>query len=630
MLILLPAAVYLLFYLLFQRRLACSPSRRVNLLLAALAWALTLTLLTELLSLFSALRPFPLAVAWGVVLLAALAAFLRLPSRPVQIAAALPAPLSWIEKTWLAGMAAVLGLTLLIALLAAPNNWDSMVYHLSRVAHWAQNGTVAFYPTATLRQLFLNPWSEYALAHFFILAGGDRFVNLLQWLALPASLAGVSWIARQLGAPRSGQILAALAAATLPMSVLQATTTQNDLAAALWLVCLVVFLIEYVRAPSAWSLAAAGVALGLAVLTKSTAYLFALPFMLLFAAWGLRRLRLAFIRPLAVLAFLALLVNLPHYARNTALFASPIGPSQETVLYRNDRFTPAVLVSNLTRNLALHLATVSPFNEAVYDAVAAVHNWIGLDLNDPGTTWQDHVFRVDRYIVNEDASGSPFHLGLLALTVVMLILRRRRVPARAALVYAGLLAAGLLVFSAFLRWQTWHPRLHLPLLILACPLLGLLPALIHRRLVLAVGLALIAFTAPIFYFNPARPLLADFTIFNLPRREVMIIRKNLVVPYIEGVNHILGRGCAQVGLYLPDGEWEYPVWNLMAASGLPGVRIEHVAVDNVSARLDRGDFQPCAVFSTVPLPAGEFVGRDGSRYPLAWSLDPVYIYAPPE
>ena len=64
-----------------------------------------------------------------------------------------------------AWIAVVVALTGAIALFAVPITWDSMTYHLARVAHWAQDHTVAFYPTHVVRQLYPPPWAEYAMLH---------------------------------------------------------------------------------------------------------------------------------------------------------------------------------------------------------------------------------------------------------------------------------------------------------------------------------------------------------------------------------------------------------------------------------------------------------------------------------
>jgi hypothetical protein len=50
--------------------------------------------------------------------------------------------------------AAIVGIASTTGLLAAvawPSQWDSMVYHLPRIDHWIQNRSVAFYPTHILR-----------------------------------------------------------------------------------------------------------------------------------------------------------------------------------------------------------------------------------------------------------------------------------------------------------------------------------------------------------------------------------------------------------------------------------------------------------------------------------------------
>lgn len=628
MLILLLFLTWLSLLLLFARRAYLPADLRLNLLLGWAVWGGLLTLLSELASLFNALNRLGLAIGWGIALLGVLVllrsrhlAAARVDFNPARHA------LHLADKLLLAGVGLAAALSGVIAVQAAPNNWDSMVYHLSRVMHWLQNDNLNFYPTHILRQLYLNPWSEYAHANLYALGSGDRFLNLLQWFSGLGALLGVSLLARQMGARPAGQALAVVFTASLPMTILQMSSTQNDLAAAFWLVCFAVFLLEDLRAPSLPARLGIGLSLGLAVLTKSTVYLFAFPLVVLYAMRRLRRQGWSFLAQLALIAALALAVNLPHYVRNLSAFGSPLGPAEETRLYRNDRFGLDVLASNLSRNFALHLVSFSPVNQAVQGAVEGLHGWLGMNINDPATTWEDHQFRLDRFVVNEDFTGAPLHLGLLGAALALLALRRHRLNSREVWWFAAGLLAALLIFCGFLRWQLWHARLHLPLLVLSAGIVGLLPDVLDRRITRVLAAALLLTMLPVFYFNQSKPLVQDWNIFNLPRREVMIIRKNLVVPYIEGVNYLLDeRACHQLGLYLPDEEWEYPVWALYKAAGLTEFRIEHVGVENRSADLPRSAFQPCAVFATRPLAARESAQLNGAHYRLGWQLDPIWIY----
>jgi len=94
--------------------------------------------------------------------------------------------------------------------------------------HWAQNASVSHYPTANLRQLQFGPAAEYILLHLQVLSDSDRWANLVQWLAMVGSVALASLLARHWGAGRSGEWLAGILVATLPMGILQSSTTQND------------------------------------------------------------------------------------------------------------------------------------------------------------------------------------------------------------------------------------------------------------------------------------------------------------------------------------------------------------------------------------------------------------------
>src|SRR5262249_2538151 len=123
----------------------------------------------------------------------------------------------------LAGVVIIAATTGFIALVAPPNTWDSLTYHMSRVMHWAQNRSVSHYPTHIQRQLHHTPWAEFAILHLQLLSGNDRFANTVQWFAMLGSVTGVSLIAKQVGADARGQIFSAVIAATIPMGILQAS-----------------------------------------------------------------------------------------------------------------------------------------------------------------------------------------------------------------------------------------------------------------------------------------------------------------------------------------------------------------------------------------------------------------------
>ena len=76
-------------------------------------------------------------------------------------------------------MAAVAGLTLIVAVLSAPNNWDSQSYHLPKVEEWVQRGSVGLFPSDFFSQNDLAPGAEYLLLHLRLLRHRCRRQPLL-------------------------------------------------------------------------------------------------------------------------------------------------------------------------------------------------------------------------------------------------------------------------------------------------------------------------------------------------------------------------------------------------------------------------------------------------------------------
>ncbi|HMR66227.1 MAG TPA: glycosyltransferase family 39 protein [Anaerolineae bacterium] len=560
----------------------------------SILWGVYLALVTEGLSLLHQLHFGAVVIVWSLPLLGAgwlLARNGSLWRRPNL----------WVPP-WPLGLIAGLVLLLVtvsggLALFSAPNNWDSMTYHLSRVMHWHQNQTVAHYSTHELRQLYQNPWAEFAILHFQLLAGTDRWANLVQWLAYVGSLVGVSFIAGQFGAQATGRYLTALIAATVPMAVLQAVTTQNDLVLSFWLVCLVSFIL-LVRQQTHWLplLGAAG-SLGLAVLTKGTAYIFAAPLLLWLGLLLLKRYRWRVWQPLGVVAVVVLLLNSGHYARNLHLFGSPLQPELGQYSYQNEIFSPAAVISNLVRNAALHLNLAVPnLIEPTEQAVDAIHRLLHLDPNDPRTTWPGMKFEI-RSNISEDSFGNFLHFSLMVLSLAGLARARVRSNYKLLPGYGGLLCLAFFLFGLYLKWQPWHSRLHLPLFILGAPVVGIMVAELFPRPV--VGLLVIVLTTQTGYLmvhNPLHPLWGPRNVFTSPRSDQYFWPNPVLQePYQAATELIQARGCRQIGLLLPLDFWEYPFWILLNRPGDSPVWIENVQVGNVSQALQSLAFEPCAV-----------------------------------
>src|SRR5208282_3647504 len=91
-----------------------------------------------------------------------------------------------------AGVCVIVALIGLTALLSLPNTWDVMTYHLPRIVHWLQQGSLAFYPTQEVRQLISPPGAELCILQVHALSGADYLDNLPQWWSFVGSAIGVS------------------------------------------------------------------------------------------------------------------------------------------------------------------------------------------------------------------------------------------------------------------------------------------------------------------------------------------------------------------------------------------------------------------------------------------------------
>ena len=578
---------------------------RDALIRAATIWGVLVVVITEGLSMTRWLSRSSMATAWLLVDLAALIYLCftvrrRLRQKPPASSEATGGRVTIVEGRLLAGALVIVALAGVCGLVYPPNTWDAMEYHMPRVVHWIQNRTVAFYATHYPPQIHWPPLAEFMVLQFHMLLGDDRLDNLVQWFGLVASVGGVTLLARSMGAGVRGQVLAALFCATIPQGLLEASGAKNNYVVAFWLVAFAYYLHRTRQQAHVADVLYVGAALGLAWLTKATAYPFSLAIALAWALSGGWSINVPWIKGGLIVALVSVGLNAGHLARTYSLYGSPFGPAAEfsdpTFKYTNDGVTVSGLISNISRNLALHMATPSEtVNAALESGVVAVIRAVGDDPNNPRTTWPFTTFAISAMSRHEALAGNLAHLILILTAIGMMIGRRRlRLPA-AVIAYSAGLVGAFVFFCAMLKWQPWHARFHLPLFVLWSPVIGLLmsrawPAGVTSGL----GALLIVLAFPVVAGNQLRPL----TSLGGDRLDRYFADNRAVKSsFLAVAQFVKETGCRDIGLDAHGRQlYEYPLLVLLdAASGDRNVRDVGVTNESSAYAVSEDQFRPCVV-----------------------------------
>ena len=235
--------------------------------MAYLAFVANLGLVTLVLSPFREVTRGGLAVAESVLLAAALATWLRRGRPRLPLAAARSAlaaiVFSPLTLLFLAVVVSLLGYELALALTVPPNNWDSLTYHLAKVAAWAHHGGVYWIPNAPTDRLNeFQPFAEQQILFLFVATHSDLLYALPQFLAELAILVAVYGASRRLGFEARAAACSAFLLATFTLVALEATTAQTDLVAASFPAVAAYLLLGSGGLEPALAGAAAGIGLG--------------------------------------------------------------------------------------------------------------------------------------------------------------------------------------------------------------------------------------------------------------------------------------------------------------------------------------------------------------------------------
>lgn len=549
---------------------ATALARRTTRMPLALACAVGLailvsaeTLILNSLSLFSGVTRAGVALAHAALIALGTAALRAVPARGARARLSVRLPRSARVPALL--VLPILALAAASALRYAPNSGDAMTYHLARVAHWIQHASVEAYPTGSLRQTAMMPGAEYVLLALQIVSGSDRLAALLQLGAYLVLVGSAPHLARLAGAPSRHAAWAAPAMASLPMAALQASSTQNDLVAAVMAVAVIAAALHLRRAERSAASATGRAALlslscAAALVVKAPALLVALPVLCVVVIRLLGPGRRARARRWLAAAVPAALVA-----------AAIAGPE----LFRRSGAELEILAPRYV------YPPLAEWGDRAANAVRGVLHHLPSPPGTPDrleprltTRTGSLVGHLPQLVAHEDVAGNPIHAAAALAAALALAPRFRRIPRRGRWAIGCAVAAWVL-FHAALRDNEYLSRLQLPLFALAPAFMAALPRSRPRgpaSLGVAAGaVAAACLAVAVGAANALRPPLAD----RLEPVALDYYRSNPIVREAQRTALRVARasGCRRLGLFMGESGFDYPItWQALRE----GVEVRHV------------------------------------------------------
>ncbi len=503
-------------------------------------------------------------------------------------------------------------LTLLIALIYPPNTLDAMSYHMTRVMHWIQNENINFYPTNDFRELVMGPFPEYVIMHLYLLTNGDYFSNLVQWYSMITCCCAVSLISKEFGCNQKFQLFSALFSATIPMGILQSTSTQTDYVATMWIIILAYSTVRFINTNYIRYIFLFSISLGLGILSKGTVYIFGLSFCIWLGLFILLKKRDHF-KYLFLISLIVFSLNFSHFYRNFNLTDNLFGLNEESNIWTNKILNISSLTSNLIRNTALNIAVPNEYINLniIKKSVDFFHVYLNISTNDKRTSVSSFYIPFSFY---ESSAPNTFHL-IIFITSILLLLSKKKFS-RNAKYYFFSLIIGYVLFSLIMKWDMRNNRLLLTFFVLSSTIVAYsLYQLKLKKFTNTITILLIIYSIPYIFFNKSRPLIAELEfdrkyIFGKPffltqeREQLYYVAEtffrngDLYKNHAFIANQISIANCGVIGFYdKAYSDMQYPLWVLIKKK-INNVIIININVKNKSSFLNNEKFKDkkiCAI-----------------------------------
>jgi len=593
--------LFLVIYLTFNVRSSNHGFRTDYFIDAVIIVSVMITIVSEFLSTLNLFTQKPIAVSWTILLLVFIIMLIKQKNgsnwKPIFTDAYWSIVSSLNKNKVLYGVIILLlSLLLLQGLAYPPNNYDSMVYHMPRIIHWVEQGSLAHFPTHIDRQLYQPPFAELVIANIYLLTGSDLFSNSIQLFFLIASSFLIGQIARLSGFHKRHRLYTIIVALTLPAVLLEATTTKNDIVVSFFILGTLYYSLKLISSNNWYNLTMIGLSASLAVFTKGTAYIFLAPIFLILFYFLTKRVKYGIgtliIKSIFLLTIL-FAINSGHYYRNYALTGNLLGVSKSiSDKYRNEDFAIRGITSNIIRNASLHLYVgESPIHDFTQSKIIELHEAFGLNPDDPRYTYTKK-YLLGKKLAQEDTVPNFFHSIIFVIVLIVLLvltITKTKFPIGIILIFI-IIITQFFLFSIYLKWQPWHTRLHIPMFLLLSPLIVFGLRFLGEVTLKICTTILLIWALIIINLNYRRPLLHLASITSNIAIQDNRLKKYMPTSLnrykdVMAINQIIDSYEGTIGLIVKGNAYIYPF--LVEHQFQSHIRIVYINIrrDNISSNI---------------------------------------------
>lgn len=479
-----------------------------------------------------------------------------------------------------------------------PTTTDAHNYHIPRALYWLEHKSI-LQPEIYTSNDFMGPYPSVVLALLYSLTASDRLLFLSQWTSYLLIIIISGKVLTALGASHKQREFGQILVATIPITVLQASSVQSDLVVALWCLVSILYVLRLNSEKNPMYSIPFAAALGLGILSKATMFLYAVIPLSLFLFFCIQfQNKKKILVPSAIAFGVFVVLTFPHMYQNYRFFGTPLGrfeSHKRTIHFTVRGLSVPGIAVNIYRNYLMHFP-FGPLGAGADRTVDAFFAVIGTSLSDSSTTWTGARFTHTRYpIPQEDIAIAPLHIVFGSMTFLFILRKKIKTPDAVLLTASW---ASWIIFSVVLLWQPYHSRQHQAML-LSIIIASVAVIKIPRRAQRVVQLMTVLIAFVVICANTSRPLISysfapdaiqDFmpdgfippaSILNGRDESQLFLSRSYWRPaYTQMADYLKAKNISSVRLDFEEG-YEYPFIYLANTRGIEVKAGKSATVDAV-------------------------------------------------